>query len=1078
MAQVYKKFNNITGWLVFAIATVVYVITSEPTVSLWDCGEYIATAYKLQVGHPPGAPFFQLLGNFFSIFAFGNEQLVARMVNTMSALASSFTILFLFWSITHLAKKLINNEKEMSQANMIAVLGSGVVGALAYTFSDSFWFSAVEGEVYALSSFFTAFVFWAILKWENVADERHGYRWLILIAYMIGLSIGVHLLNLLAIPAIAFVYYFKKYKSSTKGIIFTGIISILLLAVVMYLIIPLLVSSAGVIERFFVNRIGMPFHSGTIVYFIILIGAIAFGLYYTHKHRKVVANTIILAFTVITIGYSSFFILVVRSNANTPIDENNPEDALSLLAYLNREQYGDWPLFHGQYFNAPVVDEKDGNPFYTKSYSIVKENKLRNPGKIKLGDPGLVKIFRNKKDAEAYLKEHKGKGFSIKQSYVITDERKGRIPVYDDRFKTIFPRMWSRQRDNHPGFYRKYIKDKSNTITVQGQNGKNQVKVVPSFADNLRYFFQYQIGHMYMRYFMWNFSGRQNNMQGFGDDLRGNWISGIKPLDEARLGPQDETLPVQFQNNPGTNKYYMLPLLLGLIGLYFQFAKRYKDGIIVTLLFVMTGLAIVVYLNQYPNQPRERDYAYAASFYAFAIWIGLGVLAIYTFLKKFGPKKIVAIGTTLVTLALVPGIMAQQNWDDHDRSGRYNALHIAKNYLNSCEKNAILFTNGDNDTFPLWYAQEVEGIRTDIKIVNLSLFNTDWYVDQMVRKTYDADPIPVSVDRSKYIQGTNDVAYFIPNPQIAPDGEYINIRNVMDFFWSDSPKSKFTIPSNNKKINYFPTKHVKIPVDKEKVIKNGTVKPEDSDLIEVNGLDWKVKENVINKNHLMMMEMIASFNWDRPVYFAITTGPDTYLHLMKFFQLDGMTYRLVPIETQYDKNRANYGRIDTDILYDRLMNVFIYADLHDPDVYLDEYHMHSIRNYRNNFARLANALADEGKNEKAIEVLDKAMYVLPEERIPYDYFVPDIAEAYYKAGADEKGKELLTRLLEIAAHDLQYYYGSHAEFKQYMNDKRVAIIIAQKCNAIAAQNGEEELQKEAMSLLQTYASMFQQEGGY
>jgi len=1074
MTKLYQKLNNIVGWLVFAIASIVYIITSEPTVSLWDCGEYIATAYKLQVGHPPGAPFFQLLGNVFSIFAFGNEQLIARMVNTMSALASSFSILFLFWSITMLAKKFLAKGEELNQSNMIAILGSGIVGALAYTFTDSFWFSAVEGEVYALSSFFTAFVFWAILKWETVADERHGYRWLILIAYMIGLSIGVHLLNLLAIPAITFVYYFKKYKPTPKGMIFTAILSIMILAVIMYIIIPYIVAFAGISERFFVNRLGMPFHSGTIFYFVLILGAIVYGLYFTQKHKKIVANALILGITFIIIGYSSFFILVVRSNANTPIDENNPEDALSLLAYLNREQYGDWPLFHGQYFNAPVVGYEDANPFYTKSYSVVNEEKLRKPGRIVKGkEPGLIKIFSNKKDAEKFIEQSGEANYSIKQSYVVTDERKDKIPVYDDRFTTIFPRMWSNQRENHPSFYRQYMKDKSKKVSIPTSDGKTQYKTIPSFGDNLRYFFQYQIGHMYMRYFMWNFAGRQNNLQGFGDNLRGNWISGIDFIDEARLGPQGDALPIELQNNPGTNKYFFLPLILGLIGLYFQFSKRYKDGIVVSLLFLMTGLAIVVYLNQYPNQPRERDYAYAASFYAFAIWIGLGVFAIYDMLKKYISAKLLAVGATVVGLS-VPAILAQQNWDDHDRSGRYNTLHIAKNYLNSCEPNAILFTNGDNDTFPLWYAQEVEGIRTDIKIVNLSLYNTDWYVDQMVRKTYDAEPIPISIEREKYIQGTNDVAYFIPNPKVVPDGIYVDIKEVMNYFWSDDSRSKFTIPNSGEKINYFPTQYVKIPVDKQKVLANGTVAEKDSSLI-LNELNWKINENVIQKNHLMMMELIANFDWERPIYFAITTGADTYLHLMKFFQLDGMTYRLVPIEHQFDRNMGDFGRIDTDILYDKLMNVFIYDDIVNHDVYLDEYHMHSIRNYRSNFGRLASALVAEGDFERAKEVVDKAFEVLPEERVPYDYFVAPLAEVYYKIGEKEKAQEVLNRLVDIFTHDLSYYYGAHAGFKEYNNQKRNALFIVQQCAFIASEQGDDEMRDIATEALAEFNARFQAE---
>jgi tetratricopeptide (TPR) repeat protein/MFS family permease len=1068
----FKKLNNILGWVVFAIASTVYLLTTEPTGSLWDCGEYISTAYKLQVGHPPGAPLFQLLGRFFSMFA-PDPSYVAQMVNAMSALASSFTILFLFWTITHMARKLVAKDGVLEGGNLIAVLGAGAVGALAYTFTDSFWFSAVEGEVYALSSFFTAIVFWAILKWEEAADQGHAFRWIILIAYLMGLSIGVHLLNLLAIPAITFVYYFKKYKPSTKGIIITFVISIVLLALVMYVIIPWMVLIAGLLERFFVNSIGLPFHTGSIVFFLLLVGGIVFGLFYTQKKKKLVGNTILLAFTFITIGYMSFLILVVRSNANTPIDENNPEDATSLLAYLNREQYGDWPLFYGQYYNAPTIDAEDNSPVYTKSYAIVEEDKLPHPSKITLGDRGLVKIFQYKEDAEKELSTLKKENpnLTVKQAYVITDERKDRIPVYDPDFTTIFPRMWSSQRSIHPIVYDEYITDRSNKKTVRKQDGSSETLVIPSFGDNLRFFFKYQIGHMYMRYFMWNFAGRQNDIQGHGNNLHGNWISGIKFLDEARLGPQSE-LPVELQDNKATNKYFMLPLILGLLGLWFHFSKNYKDGIVVAVLFLMTGLAIVVYLNQYPYQPRERDYAYVASFYAFAIWIGLGVMALYDILRKYTNPKVVAIAVTSATFLLVPVIMAQQNWDDHDRSGRYNALNIAKNYLNSCEQNAILFTNGDNDTFPLWYAQEVEGIRTDVKVVNLSLFNTDWYIDQMLRKTYDADPIPFNIGRDKYIQGTNDVAYFIKNPNIAKEGVHYNVKDLVDFFFSEDSRTKFQ-PRGADPINYFPTSLFYIPVDKSKVLANGTVAEKDSAQI-IDKVEWRVKGRMIQKNDLMMIQMLASFDWDRPVYYAITTGPDSYLNLMEYFQLDGMAYRLVPIQTKNNDMLGTYGRVNTDVLYDNLMNKFRYDGLNNPDLYFDQFHMHSIRNYRSNFAKLAKTLAEEGKNEKAKEVLDRAFEVLPEKTISYDVFVTSLAETYYKIGEKERAEKITTRLIDIQEHDLLYYYNPDQKTGSNINEKRTAMMILQRVS-MATQAYDEELAKRANDIFMQYYQRFSME---
>lgn len=1066
----FKRLNNIIGWIVFAIASTVYLLTTEPTGSLWDCGEYISTAYKLQVGHPPGAPFFQLLGKFFSLFA-SDVSKVAQMVNAMSALASGFTILFLFWTITHMVKKLFAKDRVIEGGNMIAVLGAGVVGALAYTFSDSFWFSAVEGEVYALSSFFTAIVFWAILKWEDSDGSGTSYRWLILIAYLMGLSIGVHLLNLLAIPAITFVYYFKKYKASTKGIIFTFIISIVLLAAVMYGIIPWLVLLAGLLERFFVNTIGLPFHTGSVFYFIILAGAIAVGLYRTQKLKKVLANTILLAFTFITIGYMSFLILVIRSNANTPIDENNPEDATSLLAYLNREQYGDWPILYGQYYNAPTIGAEDNKPVYTKSYAVVEAEKLPHPSKIKLGDRGLYRIFQYREDAEKELQKLNNPNLSIKEAYVVTDERKQRIPVYDPDFMTIFPRMWSNQRSGHAAVYQEYIKDKSNRKTVTNNDGKQETLIIPSFTDNLRFFFSYQIGHMYMRYFMWNFAGRQNDVQGHGNNIDGNWISGINFIDEMRLGPQDD-LPIELQHNKGTNKYFMLPLLLGLLGLWFHFSRNYKDGIIISVLFLMTGLAIVVYLNQYPYQPRERDYAYVASFYAFAIWIGFGVVALYDLLRKVANPKVIAITVSIITLLLVPGIMAQQNWDDHDRSGRYNTLNIAMNYLNSCEPNAILFTNGDNDTFPLWYAQEVEGIRTDVKVVNLSLFNTDWYIDQMIRKTYDANPIPLKLERDKFIQGTNDVAYFIQNPNITKNGVYYSVKDLTNFFFSDDEKTKFR-PRGGDAINYFPTKLFYIPVDKQKVLANGTVAAKDSSNI-VDKVEWNVNRSMVQKNDLMMLQLLASFDWDRPIYYAITTGPDSYLNLMEYFQLDGMAYRLVPIHTKENDFTGTYGHVNTDILYDKLMNVFRYDGLNNPKLYFDQFHMNGIRNYRSNFAKLASKLADEGKFDKAKEVCDRAFEVLPEETVSYDFYVVPLGETYLKIGEKEKGKEILNRLIDIQNHDLNYYYGPKQAAGTNINEKRTCLMILQRIQMIA-QPYDEELAKRANDLFMTYYNRFSME---
>jgi hypothetical protein len=743
----YKKLNIIIGWVVFVVAAVVYMMTAERTTSFWDCGEYIATAYKLQVGHPPGAPFFQLMGRFFSLFAFGDVSKVALMVNYMSALASAFTILFLFWSITYLAKKMVvrNGDDSLTDPKILTILGSGVVGALAYTFSDSFWFSAVEGEVYAMSSFFTAIVFWAMLRWEAVADEKHSLRWLILIAYLIGLSIGVHLLNLLAIPALALIYYFRKYNATWKGIVIAIIVGVAVLGFLLMGVIPLIPSLAGLFERIFVNGFGLPFNTGTVIYFTLIIGAIVLGLRYTHRKGKVILNTVILSVTVLMIGYSSFFVLVIRSNANTPIDENNPENAISLLAYLNREQYGTWPILSGHYYNAPMVDMKDASPVYTKKYLVFQDKRE-------------VASFFGKREAREYAAANGGK---IRGKYVITDTRQGNIPVYDDRFKTVFPRMWSQQRSHHRSAYQEWAhKNKGERVQVGGTAEKPEFTYIPTMGENLTFFFKYQLGHMYFRYFMWNFAGRQNDIQGHGSPLHGNWISGIPALDKALLGPQDN-LPDNLANNKGTNKFFLLPLILGIIGLVFQTSGNYKDSIVVSMLFLLTGIAIVIYLNQYPYQPRERDYSYAASFYAFAIWIGLGIIGSMQWIDKHFKSRIIPIVVTAIMLLLVPGIMAKEGWDDHNRSTKRLALEVAKNYLNACQKFGVVFTNGDNDTFPLWYAQEVEDVRTDVKVVNLSLFNTDWYVEQSVRRTYEAPGIPISFTKEQYIQGSRDYVFIV-----------------------------------------------------------------------------------------------------------------------------------------------------------------------------------------------------------------------------------------------------------------------------------------------------------------------------
>jgi hypothetical protein len=1009
----YKKINTLTGWAVFLIAAFVYLSTIEPTASFWDCGEYISTAFKLEVGHPPGAPLFNLIGRFFTLFS--DEHGAALMINAMNGICSAFTILFLFWTITAFAKKIAIKSGELNNTKILTILGSGIVGSLAYTFSDSFWFSAVEGEVYAMSSFFTAIVFWAILKWEEVADEPHSLRWIILIAFLMGLSIGVHLLNLLAIPAIVFVYYFKRYKITRNGFILASVISVLTLGIVQAGIIPGIVSWAAKFELFFVNSLGLPFNSGTIFYFILVVSASIWGLWYTNKKNKAALNTGILAITMLLIGYSSFFTLVIRSQANPPMDENNPENAINLLSYLNREQYGDWPILYGQYYNAPLDPAqpyKDGNPTYTKDNKVGK--------------------------------------------YVITQDKKNSIPNYDKRFCTLFPRMHSDQR-NHVSGYREWADIQGTPITTTDQNGEAKTLMKPTFGENLTFFFRYQIGHMYARYFMWNFVGRQNDIQGHGGVLKGNWLSGVAPIDAARLGPQ-ENLPSSMTTNKGYNRFYFLPLILGLIGLFFHFKSDKLDGFIVFLLFVLTGVAIIVYLNNTPYQPRERDYGYVGSFYAFAIWIGLGVYGIADLLSKKVAANMATIIAIIIGLFSAPVLMAKEGWDDHDRSDRYTARDFAANYLNSCAPNAILFTNGDNDTFPLWYAQEVEGIRTDVRVVNLSLSNTDWYIEQMRRKAYDSDPIPLTLKEEQYRQGTRDYVPVYYNPNIIKDStKYYSIKQLMEFVASEEPQAKIQTQSGME-LSYLPTDKVKIMVDSATVVNNGTI-PKGMEGQILKEMQWKINKQYIMKNDLMIMDIIATNNWKRPIYFSVTVGDDAYMNLEPYFQLEGLAYRLVPMRMQ--TNDGQTGKANTSIMYNNMMNKFNWGGMSTEGVYMDENNLRMTMNLRNNFARLADALLAEGKTEEAKKALALCMKEMPRKNIPYNYFMLPIAEVYYKLGMSNEANQLIKDIANIYEEDLKYYFRFKGKLAENIDsEKQQAMAVMQRIGQVARMNKQETLAKD------------------
>jgi len=974
----YKLFNNVFGWVSFAVAAVVYLMTIEPTASFWDCGEFITTAFKFEVGHPPGAPIFMIFGRMFTLF--GGPENAAKMVNVMSALASAFTILFLFWTITHLARKVLAQDGTLTQGQSIAVIASGLVGALAYTFSDTFWFSAVEGEVYASSSLLTALVFWAILKWEDVADEPYANRWLIFIAYIIGLSIGVHLLNLLAIPAIVFVYYFRKYEVTRKGIVWALVSAVVLLGVIMYGIIPGIVTVASWFELMFVNSFGLPFHSGVFFYVVLLIAGFSYALYYTYRHNKVVLNTAILALTVIVIGYSSFAMIIIRSSAKPPMDQNSPNDTFSLLSYLNREQYGSRPLFYGQYYNSPLKAGdrfSEGKPIYSQ----------------------------------------------IDGKYVVTHHRYS--ANYDDRFTTFFPRMWSSVDPQHVKDYEQWGQIKGRRIQYTNDRGETETIIKPTFGENLRFFFSYQVNFMYWRYFMWNFVGRQNDIQGHGGPLYGNWLSGIKFIDNAMLGDQDN-LPDRLANNKARNTYFFLPLILGILGIFFQY-NRGKEGRkslwVVFLLFVLTGLAIVVYLNQYPHQPRERDYAYAGSFYAFAIWIGLGVLAVFEALKKYIPDTVAAGVAGVAALVLVPGIMGAQNWDDHDRSGRYTARDFGANYLKTCQPNGIIFTNGDNDTFPLWYNQEVEGVRTDVRVCNLSYLQTDWYIDQMKMKAYKSDPVPFSMTTDKYRLGTRDGVYVLDNPRIKRD--YVGLKEAVDFIADDNPATKLQQADN---AAYIPKKQIRFKVDKEAVIRNKVVAPEDYDkIVDEIVIDISDK-SMLSKDEMMILDLLATNNWERPIYWAITVGRSKYLNLSDYFQMEGFAYRLVPIKTESSPQQLQFGRVATDIMYDNLMNKFKWGRMNEPDVYIDENNARMMTNIRNTFNRLASALIEENKNDSAVAVIDRCVELIPNNVVPYEYYAVLLAENYIKAGAKDKGINMVESAYANFDNELSYYFSLDARY--------------------------------------------------
>ena len=1002
-----KKFtlwNRLTAAAVFVIAAVTYLLTIEPTASFWDCGEFIASSYKLEVGHPPGNPVFQLFARFFTMFADNMHAAVA--VNAMNAICSALTILFLYLTIVFFAKRVVKPSEDgsYSLAKMIAIFGSGAVGALAYCFSDTFWFSAVEGEVYAMSSLFTALVFWAMIKWYEQADTPYANRWIVLISFLMGLSIGIHLLNLLAIPALVFIFYYKKREDGHYSMweyVKIFLVSVVILAIVLFGIIPYLPKIAAQFDLFFVNVLGLPFNSGAAFFMLLLIGVCFYGLFTTMKKQQVWANTVLLCFTTIVIGFSLFSIVIIRSSAKTPTNEYQPDNPFTLVRYLSREQYGSTPLVYGQYFDAPYDVEQ------TKYWAPMGDKYIKADG------PGEI--------------------------------------VYESSGKMFFPRMWNGGDSRYINFYKSYMNGGGKTIS-----GAKHKK--PTFFQNMAFFFDYQMNWMYWRYFMWNFAGRQNDIHSPspGDIFAGNWESGIPFIDNIRLGDQSDA-PDYLKNNKAKNHYYMLPLLLGLLGLFFQFARDKRGTWLTFLMFFMTGIAVVIYLNQPPYQVRERDYAYAGSFYSFSIWIGLAVAALYTWISGKGgaaqtvkggasgaiarsTKCDVAISVSILLLTLgVPALMAAENWDDHDRSNRYTAVEMAKNYLNSVGQNGILITHGDNDTFPLWYAQEVENVRPDVRICNTSLLGTDWHIDQMKYAVNKSAPLDLQVGPRQYLYGTNEYVYIYDTRDTA-----VLLSDVMRVF--RHPDAKLPLQSG-RNVDYIMSRKLVLPVNKENVIKYGILDEKYADMIpDQIVLTISKDKDYLTKPEIFMLDLLSNYQWDRPIS-LLSMGGDINIGQKDYLMYDGFSYRFVPIKNRMKS--TDIGFADADDLYDKIKNVYTWDALKRTDYFVDYQNFYTfcgVLSQRQVFLNAAWEMLKIGDKEKAIELLDMCQESVPEANYPLDitylgftneYMVIGMAEAYYAAGAPEKAEELLRRMADQLFVSLEFFasFGEYSsrEFEKVYN---------------------------------------------
>ena len=1102
----FRLVDNILGWLAFLIAAFVYCSTIEPTASFWDCPEFITTGYKLEVGHPPGAPFFMLTANLFSQFASDPSQ-VARMVNTMSALLSATCILFLFWSITHLTRKLLLKDwSEMSMSKLIAIEASGMVGALIYTFSDTFWFSAVEGEVYAYSSAFTAVVFWLILKWEDHADEPHSDRWLVLITYMTGLSIGVHLLNLLCVPAIVLVYYYRKFpNANAKGSLIALFVSFVLVAAILYGVVPGIIKVGGWFELFFVNTLGFQFNTGVIIYIILLVATVIWAIYesYTNRNelrgnvsfvlsvgllgipfygfgwsafvigivvlvalfyllklkKKGVAvvsarikNTLLLSMLMLMIGYSTYAVIVIRSTANPPMDQNSPEDIFTLGSYLSRDQYGERPLFYGQAYTSQVAFDRDGD------YCV--------PSKT-TGAP----VYQRKEKASK----------DEKDSYFIVSTK----DKYNYAQNMLFPRMYD---SSHAQAYESWMGGVDGYNVDYDRCGEPVQVKMPTQLENIRFFLSYQCNFMYWRYFMWNFAGRQNDLQGNGELEHGNWITGISFIDNMRLGDQSK-LPDDLKENKGHNVFYCLPLLLGLLGLFWQALGKGDKGIrqfwVVFFLFFMTGLAIVIYLNQTPMQPRERDYAYAGSFYAFAIWCGMGVAAILDLIKRFlKTENTLVTAIVSVICLLVPIQMASQTWDDHDRSGRYTCRDFGQNYLMSLQDkgNPIIFTNGDNDTFPLWYDQETEGIRTDARVCNLSYLQTDWYIDQMVRPAYNSPSLPISWPRLDYCSGTNEYVEVNPDAKEEILKYYKEQPEAAKATWGDEPFElknilKYWVRSKDAETHFIPTDTLYVTIDKNAVRKSGMMMA--SDTIPDRMVISLKGKNALYKSDLMMLELIAQSNWTRPIYVALTVGQENYMNLGDNFIKEGLANRISPFTT----NAPGAKNFDTEKTYNNVMNRFKFGGLDKPGLYIDETVMRMCYTHRKLMSELALHLIMEGKVQKAVKVLAYADKVLPAYNIPVNYMSGglDYAQAYALVGNKAKAAQMLNAVVKNAKQYAEWYLSlERSRFLMSQQDCMLQLYVLNKAYETAEIVDKLTGKKLAASIeksLRIYSNQYAAKGG-